>query len=215
MPNDTGRHLTESTVRRYFADVLSTRRAIRGPARPLFVTSSHLAASYPELSGFEFGLIVAWHAFERWMLRCMATATGGKRELAPIDVLVLHHVHHRHSAKRIADICFVLNVEDTHVVSYSLKKLAAAGLVRGEKRGKEVYFSTTRSGAELCNRYKRVRDDCLVSGFSRSDEEADRLAGFAQFLRGQAGAYDQASRTATVSLGGNGGGGEPRRGRRR
>ena len=170
--------------------------------RPLFVTSSHLAASYPELSGFEFGLIVAWHAFERWMLRCMAAATGGKRELAAVDVLVLHHVHHRHSPKRIADICFVLNIEDAHVVSYSLKKLSAAGLVRGERRGKEVFFSTTRAGADLCGRYKQVRDDCLVSAFGRGDEEADRLAEIAQFLRGQAGAYDQASRTATVSLGG-------------
>jgi predicted MarR family transcription regulator len=174
----------------------------RGPGgeRPLFVTSSHLAASYPELSGFEFGLIVAWHAFERWMLRCMAAATGGKRELAAVDVLVLHHVHHRLSPKRIADLCFVLNIEDAHVVSYSLKKLAAAGLVRGEKRGKEVFFSTTPSGAELCGRYKQVRDGCLVSGFTQGDEEAERLAGIAQFLRSQAGVYDQASRTATVGL---------------
>jgi predicted MarR family transcription regulator len=179
------------------------------------VTSSHLAASYPELSGFEFGLIVAWHAFERWMLRCMAAATGGKRELAPLDVLVLHHVHHRLSAKRIADICFVLNIEDTHVVTYSLKKLAAAGLVRGEKRGKEVFFATTHSGAHLCSRYKQVRDDCLVSGFDREPGEADRLAHIAQFLRGQAGVYDQASRTATVSLGGNGAVSAKRRGRRR
>jgi predicted MarR family transcription regulator len=40
-----------------------------------------------------------------------------------------------------------------------------------------------------------------VAGFTRSPAEADRLADLAQFLRGQAGAYDQASRTAAVSLG--------------
>jgi predicted MarR family transcription regulator len=168
------------------------------------VTSSHLAASYPELSGFEFGLIVAWHAFERWMLRCMASATGGKRDLAAIDVLVLHHTHHRRSAKRIADICFVLDVEDAHVVSYSLKKLAAAGLVTGERRGKEVFFTTTPAGADLCARYKEVRDACLVGEFGRGAAEAERLADIAQFLRGQAGTYDQASRTATVGLGDGG-----------
>jgi predicted MarR family transcription regulator len=165
------------------------------------VTSAHLAASYPELSGLEFGLIVAWHSFERWMLRCMAAAAKGKRELASVDVLVLHHVHHRKSAKRIADICFVLAIEDTHVVSYSLKKLSAAGLVRGEKRGKEVFFTTTRAGAELCQRYKEVRDSCLISGFTRDGQEAAELAAIAQFLRNQAGVYDQASRSATVSLG--------------
>jgi len=169
--------------------------------RPLFVTSSHLAVSYPELSEFEFGLIVAWNAFERWVARCMAAAAGGRHELAPVDVLVLHHVHHRRTAKRIADVCFVLNIEDTHVVSYSLKKLAGAGLVRGEKRGKEVFFSTTAEGAELCARYKQVRDACLLPGFTKGDEESGRLAGIAQFLRGQAGTYDQASRAATVSLG--------------
>jgi predicted MarR family transcription regulator len=177
--------------------------------RPLFVTSSHLAASYPELSGFEFGLIVAWHAFERWMLRCMAAASGGERELAPLDVLVLHHTHHRRTAKRSADICFVLDVEDTHVVTYSLKKLVAAGLVKGERRGKEVFFATTTAGADLCARYKEVRDACLVAGFTRSPAEAERLAEVAQLLRGQAGTYDQASRTATVSLG-DAGDGTPR-----
>jgi predicted MarR family transcription regulator len=174
----------------------------RAPAgRPLFVTSSHLAVSYPELSEFEFGLIVAWNAFERWVARCMAAAAGGKHELASVDVLVLHHVHHRRAAKRIADVCFVLNIEDTHVVSYSLKKLSAAGLVRGEKRGKEVFFSATAAGADLCERYKQVRDACLVPGFTMGDEEARRLSGIAQVLRSQAGTYDQASRVATVSLG--------------
>ncbi len=171
------------------------------PGRPLFVTSSHLSVSYPELSEFEFGLIVAWNAFERWVARCMAAAAGGRHELAPVDVLVLHHVHHRRTAKRIADVCFVLNIEDTHVVSYSLKKLSAAGLVRGEKRGKEVFFSTTAEGGALCMRYKQVRDACLVPGFTKGDEEAGRLAGIAQVLRGMAGTYDQASRAATVSLG--------------
>ena len=165
------------------------------------MTSAHLAASYPELSALEFGMIVSWHAFERWMLRCMATAAGGKRDLTAVDVLVLHHVHHRNSPKRIADVCFVLNIEDTHVVSYSLKKLSATGLVRGEKRGKEVFFSTTPAGRELCVRYKEVRDTCLVQGLAKTEEEAERLAAIAQFLRAQAGAYDQASRSATVSLG--------------
>jgi predicted MarR family transcription regulator len=167
--------------------------------RPLFVTSSHLAVSYPELSEFEFGLIVAWHAFERWVRRCMAAAAGGMKDMASVDV------HHRRTAKRIADVCFVLNIEDTHVVSYSLKKLAAAGLVRGERKGKEVFFSATPAGAALCARYKKVRDACLVPGFTKSEEEAARLSAIAQFLRGQAGTYDQDSRVATVSLGEAGG----------
>ena len=176
--------------------------------RPLFVTSAHLAATYPELSAMESGLIVAWHAFERWMVRCMTAADPRARDLTPIDVLVLHHVNHRGSAKRMADVCFVLNVEDVHVVSYSLRKLAGAGLVTGEKRGKEVFFKATAAGRALCDRYKRVRDACLVPAFSRAEGEADRLAGVAEVLRAQVGAYDQASRAATVTLGGDGDGGD-------
>jgi predicted MarR family transcription regulator len=149
----------------------------------------------------ESGLIVAWQAFERWMVRCMTAADPRGRDLAPIDVLVLHHVNHRGSAKRLADVCFVINVEDTHVVSYSLRKLAGRGLLQGEKRGKEVFFRTTAAGRGLCDRYKRVRDACLVPAFSRTETEADRLAGVAEVLRAQVGAYDQASRAATVSLG--------------
>lgn len=55
------------------------------------------------MSELEFGLIIAWHAFARWMMRC-ATAAGVK-DMTPIDVLVLHHVAHRDTDKRLADEC--------------------------------------------------------------------------------------------------------------
>jgi predicted MarR family transcription regulator len=176
----------------------SPRRRGPNPDRMLFVTSSHLAESYPELSEFEYGLIVAWHAFERWMLRCMSAA--GNDAMAPVDVLVLHHLRHRDKAKKLADVCFVLNIEDTHLVSYSLKKLVARGLVHSERQGKEVLFSVTKAGKELCARYREARSSCLVPAFARTADEAARLAEIAKFLRGQAGSYDQASRAATVSV---------------
>jgi predicted MarR family transcription regulator len=160
------------------------------------VSSSHLiSVKSPELSEFEFGLIIAGHAFDRWMIRCMAAA--GYKDMTPTDVLVLHHVNHRGREKRLADVCFVLNIEDTHVVSYSLKKLAAAGLVSGNKRGKEVFFSTTSKGEALCLRYREVREACLMPGFSGTEEENLRLAELARVLRTLSGRYDQAARAAT------------------
>jgi predicted MarR family transcription regulator len=48
----------------------------------------------------------------------------------------------------------VLNIEDTHVVSYALKKLANLELVSGERRGKEVFFATTAAGRDLCMKYR-------------------------------------------------------------
>ena len=160
------------------------------------VSSSHLVSEKsPELSEFEFGLIIAGHAFDRWMIRCMAAA--GVKDMTPTDVLVLHHVNHREREKRLADVCFVLNIEDTHVVSYSLKKLAAAGLVTGSKRGKEVFFSTTAKGTALCLRYREVREACLMPGFAGAEEENQRLAELARVLRTLSGRYDQAARAAT------------------
>jgi len=104
-------------------------------ARRPIVSSAHLAAnSMAELSEFEFALMMANNAFNRWVVRCMNAAGTG--DLAALDVLVLHSINHRDRAKRLADICLVLNIEDSHTVNYAVKKLVRTGLVQGEKRGK-------------------------------------------------------------------------------
>lgn len=160
------------------------------------VSSSHLVSEKsPELSEFEFGLIIAAHAFNRWLIRCMGAA--GVKDMTPTDVLVLHHINHKSTEKRLADICFVLNIEDTHVVSYAVKKLVAAGLVEGSKRGKEVFFSTTTEGSALCMKYREVREACLMPGFSGDAEENQRLGEVARLMRTLSGRYDQAARAAT------------------
>ena len=110
---------------------------------PRILSSAHLAeGEWGELSEFEFGLIVSYNAFSRWAVRCMAAA--GTPDLTITDVLVLHHVHHRGRAKKLADVCFTLSYEDTHVVNYSLKKLLGIGLLSSEKVGKEVFYALDR-----------------------------------------------------------------------
>lgn len=177
----------------------------RKPARPAspapkkaaargIVSSSHLVSPRSiELSEFEFGLIVAWNAFSRWAMRCMAAA--GCPDLTITDVLVLHHINHRARNKKLADICFVLNYEDTHVVGYSLKKLVAAGLARGDKQGKEVFYSPTPTGEAAVQKYREVRETCLVDNL---DVERNHDIGeLARLLRTMSGMYDQAARAAT------------------
>ncbi|MCH2221995.1 MAG: hypothetical protein MK097_16980, partial [Dechloromonas sp.] len=45
------------------------------PVGQRIVSSSHLVSEKsPELSEFEFGLIIATHAFNRWLIRCMGAA---------------------------------------------------------------------------------------------------------------------------------------------
>jgi predicted MarR family transcription regulator len=157
------------------------------------VSSSHLVSPQAvELSEFEFGLIVAWNAFSRWAVRCMAAA--GCPDLTITDVLLLHHINHRARNKKLADICFVLNYEDTHVVAYSLKKLVAAGLAQAEKIGKEVFYSPTAQGEAFVQQYRTVREQCLVKSLD-TEMNAD-IGQLARLLRTMSGMYDQAARAA-------------------
>ncbi|ABF08750.1 putative MarR family transcription regulator [Cupriavidus metallidurans] len=173
------------------------------PAAPLaraagvnIVSSSHLVSvRSPELSEFEFGLNTAYNAYSRWVVRCMGAA--GVRDLTFLDVLVLHHVNHRGRAKRLADICFVLNVEDTHLVTYALKKLVGLGLVAGERVGKEATYATTQAGADACARYREIREQCLTSNFTEGSEENLEIGELARLLRVLTGLYEQAARSAT------------------
>ncbi|WP_027962861.1 winged helix DNA-binding protein [Halomonas halodenitrificans] len=166
------------------------RGRISGP----IVSSEHLSHRAQEQSELEFGLIIASHAFTRWMVRCMAAV--GCPELGSLDTLVLHSVNHRERAKRLADICLVLNVEDSHTVSYALKKLAKLELVHGEKHGKETFFQTTELGRDTCQRYAEIREDCLIDSLSSLGIEPEETRRLASMLRAMSGLYDQAARAA-------------------
>ena len=65
--------------------------------------------------------------------------------------------------KKLADLCFLLNIEDSHTVTYTLRKLTRIGLIAGEKSGKEMLYNTTAEGEAACERYRQVREDCLIS----------------------------------------------------
>ena len=166
----------------------------RKRAAPGIVSSSHLVSPHSvELSELEFGMIVAWNAFARWAVRCMAAA--GCPDLTITDVLLLHHISHRARNKKLADICFVLNYEDTHVVAYSLKKLVAAGLARADKIGKEVFYCPTTQGEACVAKYREVREQCLVGNLDTARNPD--IGELARLLRTMSGLYDQAARAAT------------------
>ncbi len=159
------------------------------------VSSGHLASgALPALSEIEFGLIMLNHAFNRWMVRCMAAA--GVPDLSPVDILVLHNINSRNKPKTLADICLVLNIEDTHVVTYALKKLERLRLVKSGRRGKEKLVMVTEEGSEACVRYKAMRESLLVKSVLATEVSADNLSEVAARLRALSGHYDQAARAA-------------------
>lgn len=169
----------------------------KAPLGPV-VSSAHLAAGpLPELSELEFGMTIAGNAFARWTVRAMAAA--GFPDLSPLEVQVLHSVHHRKRAKTLADICLVLNIEDTYTVNYAIKKLARAGLVTLGKQGKEKTVATSPEGARACVRYCEVREQLLLQTVSALGIDPEQISRMAALLRLMSGHYDQAARAAAAA----------------
>ncbi|MFT5787056.1 MAG: putative MarR family transcription regulator [Ascidiaceihabitans sp.] len=160
------------------------------------VSSRHLADGEGwEASEVEYGMIIAYNAFSRWMTRCMSAA--GNTDLTPLEILVLHNTNHRGRDKRLTDICFLLNIEDTHTVNYALRKLLKMELLSTEKRGKEVFYRTSETGEKLCDAYREVREQCFLDGLSTTDMTGEEMRDIAAKLRSLSGQYDQASRAAS------------------
>lgn len=172
----------------------NSRKTSKSKARPI-VSSDHLATeSGWQLSELEYAMTMAYNAFTRWMVHCMTAA--GYNDLNPLDILVLHNLNHRSREKRLSDIVFVMNVEDTHTINYSIKKLIKAELVVGKKQGKEMFYSATEQGKSLCLEYRNIREECLVSAAASTDRDFDEISHAARVLRSISGLYDQASRAA-------------------
>jgi predicted MarR family transcription regulator len=164
-------------------------------ARRPIVSSAHLASEKLEgLSEFEFALMMTGNAFNRWIVRCMTAA--GQGDLAALDVMVLHGVNHRDRPKRLADLCLVLNVEDTHTVNYGLKKMVRLGLINGTRRGKEIFYVTTPKGRALCMEYRKIREQLLGEAFALIGRPQGDLSRVADLMRALSGIYDQATRAA-------------------
>ena len=161
------------------------------------VSSAHLAGgSSPGLSEIEYGLILSWHAFSRWMVRCMSSA--GLAGLSPVEVMILHSIRHRDRPKKLSDICLALGIEDTHVVNYAVRKLEAAGLVSTGRIGKEKSVIISPTGADACARYAEIREKLFVTSTKRALSDEDSLSDIAAVLRFLSGAYEQAARAATT-----------------
>jgi predicted MarR family transcription regulator len=159
------------------------------------VSAAHLASgAMPAISEVEYALTLTTNAFQRWTVRC--TAASGYPGLAAVDVQVLHSVHHRGREKSLADLCLVLNIEDTHLVNYALKKLEAMGLVFTGKRGKEKTAGITEKGIAACEKYHTIREALLIEGIKALGLDMKEISRAATLLRALSGQYDQAARSA-------------------
>jgi predicted MarR family transcription regulator len=92
----------------------------------------------------------------------------------------------------------VLDIEDTHIANYAVKKLEAAGLVRTGKTGKEKMIETTDKGLDSLARYAEIRERLLVDATNASGLSQENLSGIASSLRALSGYNEQAARSAAT-----------------
>ena len=86
-------------------------------------------------------------------------------------------------------------LDEADVLVGALLPLVAAGLAAGEKVGKEVFYSPSASGEAAVQKYRAVREACLVANLD-AERNAD-IGELARLMRTMSGLYDQAARAAT------------------
>ena len=123
-------------------------------------------------------------------------AAAGCPELTITDVLVLHHICHRARNKKVGDICFRPQRRG-HARRRLLAEEAASRPTwrKGEKVGKEVFYSPSAAGETAVAKYREVREACLIANLD-AERNAD-IGESARLLRTMSGLYDQAARAAT------------------
>jgi predicted MarR family transcription regulator len=177
--------------------IAKKQRALRRSRKPAKQTEAEAQARSEAMGQYELALIVAYNALMQWISRCGAAA--GAARFSPLDLLVLRLVNNRLREKRLSDICFALKIEDTHTISYALKKLIAAGLVASQRSKNETLFASTPEGQDLCDRYYAVRRRFLLNSIAAlTDDELD-VTTLAGLLRALSGLYEQAARNAATS----------------
>lgn len=165
-------------------------------ARRAIVSSAHLAdGAAPALSELEFSLTLAATSYQRWIARCAAAAGV---QLSPLEVLILHTVRHRDRAKRLNDITLVLDIEDTHLATYAIRKLEKAGLIETRRDGKEKLVDATEAGRRFCDAYRAVRERVLAAPLAADGPGERALSEAADLLRRISGQYNQAARAAAT-----------------
>ena len=151
-----------------------------------------------QLSELELSLTVLWNCVGRWLSqRSNSAVVSGMSDL---DVFLLHLLVYRNKQLRGIDLAFALSIDDTHLVSYSLKKLARLGVISSAKIGKEVFYEATAKGREHYFEFLNDRKKYLEPAMKHLSRDFD-LENLTAFLRTLSSVYEQAARSAASARG--------------
>lgn len=150
------------------------------------------------LSELELALTVLWNSVHRWLSQ--RSQGGAVKGLSELDVFLLHLLVYRNKQLRATDLAFALSIDDMHLVSYSLKKLARLQLISSRRIGKEVFYAPTAAGKQDYFDFLKDRSKYLEPAVKAISRDHD-LESLNTLLRSLSGAYEQAARAAASAPG--------------
>lgn len=161
-------------------------------------TSAEPMTEGERLSEIELALTVLWNSVHRWLSqRSQSSSVDG---LSDLDVFLLHLLVYRNKQLRAIDLAFALSIDDMHLVSYSLKKLARLKMIAGTKIGKEVFYVPTETGKIHYFDFLKDRKKYLEPAMGSIAQDFD-LESLSPLLRALSGVYEQAARAAASARG--------------
>lgn len=153
-------------------------------------------ADMAAITRFELVLLVLGNTFEQWVKRCGAKSDLGA--FSSLETYILHRIGRSETPRRISDLCFALKIEDTHIVTYAVKKLMKSGLVTSSRSGKDTYFNVTPEGEARIVRYAATKRANLGAALAMFNEQDLDLPGLEEKLQVLCAVYEQAARRAEL-----------------
>ncbi len=120
------------------------------------------------LNEFELALIRAYNGLDRWQQQSVAFASDTPLSGAEGALLRIIRMHDR--PKSIKELARLTNRDDIPNIQYSLRKLAAAGLISKSGSGRTgVSYATTPDGVKLTDQLSANRREQLIAALLEFD----------------------------------------------
>ena len=104
-------------------------------------------------------------------------------DLGLVDVLCLHSVNQQEHEKKLANISFKPNIEDTHLVNYALEKIIKSELLRAANRARNFCMQKAKWSGSYVLRYQAARPALLITFSELGEVDAEYLADLVRQLR--------------------------------
>ncbi|MDK3017284.1 winged helix DNA-binding protein [Pseudodonghicola flavimaris] len=159
----------------------------------------HLSENQAETktTELEFALMRAFEGFGHWQSECLASVSDVAAS-GPENAM-LHMIRMNDRPKSIKELARLSNRDDIPNIQYSLRKLAAAGLIEKLGSGRSgVTYQATTEGRRVTDQYGALRRKLLIERIHSVPGLNDQLAEATRVLNMLTGIYEEAARMAAT-----------------